>query len=327
MPSPKPNETRGDFVARCYADPKAKRDFPDGTQRLAFCYSQFEKENKKSESFQTKNYDFIWKEYNKQRLLTEKKSIGKFYSAYKKEFKKMIAEFLETGNITRNLYFSMEMLGDLYEDMYIKTGLHFANWYANNIGRIRKKSDFQRQWSETFKWYSQEMTRRFGQEIANATTQQAIRTFERLMQDPTFASMGIDEKSRILVTKMNQQALIYASRVVLTETTRISNYAIHQSSLTFFNKEDLVKIWISALDGNERDAHREAHSRYVEGIPVEQDYDVGGELLARPGAGSIAANNVNCRCLSIDMPKPGAESIADIDDIGLGFGINAAAGN
>ena len=42
-----------------------------------------------------------------------------------------------------------------------------------------------------------------------------------------------------LVTKMNQQALIYASRVVLTETTRISNYAIHQSSLTFFNKETI----------------------------------------------------------------------------------------
>jgi hypothetical protein len=138
------------------------------------------------------------------------------------------------------------------------------------------------------------------------------------MKDPVYANYGRDRKGRILAGQMNSQALYIAKRIVTTESTRISNYAIHQSSLKFFNPGDLLKVWISALDTQERDSHRDAHFRYKDGIPVDQMYEVGGESMAMPGAGTIPENNINCRCLSIDIPKPGAESIADIDSLGLG---------
>lgn len=40
MPEPHPGETSADFVARCMADPEARRSFPRQDQRLAFCHSR-----------------------------------------------------------------------------------------------------------------------------------------------------------------------------------------------------------------------------------------------------------------------------------------------
>ena len=47
MPLPTKNsgEKRGDFVKRCMGAPAIKKEFPDGKQRAAVCYSQYD--NKK----------------------------------------------------------------------------------------------------------------------------------------------------------------------------------------------------------------------------------------------------------------------------------------
>ena len=46
MPSPRDNETRDDFISRCMGDDEANRDFPDQSQRFAFCNSQWENRDK-----------------------------------------------------------------------------------------------------------------------------------------------------------------------------------------------------------------------------------------------------------------------------------------
>ena len=40
MPTRRSGESRAAFLARCMADPEARRDFPKATQRYAFCQSQ-----------------------------------------------------------------------------------------------------------------------------------------------------------------------------------------------------------------------------------------------------------------------------------------------
>jgi hypothetical protein len=58
------------------------------------------------------------------------------------------------------------------------------------------------------------------------------------------------------------------------------------------------KGWLAALDGRERDAHRQAHIDYTEkGVGLEEPFIVSGEALMYPGdeAGS-AGNIINCRC-------------------------------
>lgn len=43
MPSPAEGETQRSFIARCMSDREAVGDFPESDQRLAFCFSQWER--------------------------------------------------------------------------------------------------------------------------------------------------------------------------------------------------------------------------------------------------------------------------------------------
>ena len=61
-----------------------------------------------------------------------------------------------------------------------------------------------------------------------------------------------------------------------------------------------LKSWLTSGDTDVRDSHRTAGTRYAEGIPLEQPFEVGGELLMYPAdpVGS-AAEIINCRCVEI----------------------------
>lgn len=47
LPAKKKDEKRGKFISRCMSDPIARKEFPDGKQRAAVCYSQYDKKAKK----------------------------------------------------------------------------------------------------------------------------------------------------------------------------------------------------------------------------------------------------------------------------------------
>jgi len=70
-----------------------------------------------------------------------------------------------------------------------------------------------------------------------------------------------------------------------------------------------LKSWVTAGDEHVRNAHVTAGSSYTEGIPVDQPFDVGGEMLMYPAdpAGS-AANIINCRCVEIAIAGLGKQN-------------------
>jgi len=43
LPNPKKNEKQGDFISRCAGNETMNKDFPDTKQRVAVCYSQWQK--------------------------------------------------------------------------------------------------------------------------------------------------------------------------------------------------------------------------------------------------------------------------------------------
>lgn len=47
MPSPRKGEKKDKFIGRCMGDEEARKTFPDQKQRAAFCYSQWNRRNKK----------------------------------------------------------------------------------------------------------------------------------------------------------------------------------------------------------------------------------------------------------------------------------------
>ena len=51
LPKPKKNENRDDFINRCMKDEITNRDFPKQKQRLAVCFSLWNKEHSKKVAY------------------------------------------------------------------------------------------------------------------------------------------------------------------------------------------------------------------------------------------------------------------------------------
>jgi hypothetical protein len=86
-----------------------------------------------------------------------------------------------------------------------------------------------------------------------------------------------------------------ARRVAHTESHESANFgSIDVARLV---SRALDKVWLSLMDGRQRDAHGGAHKQRRR---LEQNFTVGGEILAYPGDSSLgasASNLVNCRCV------------------------------
>jgi uncharacterized protein with gpF-like domain len=60
--------------------------------------------------------------------------------------------------------------------------------------------------------------------------------------------------------------------------------------------QDVKKAWLTAGDEVVRATHQTAGLVYSKGIPVDEMFTVGGDLMLTPGDGRVAAENINCRC-------------------------------
>lgn len=66
LPKPKNKEKKSEFVSRCIGDTQTGKDFPDQKQRIAVCYSQWDKAKKEASASVELNDDeflvFSWSE-------------------------------------------------------------------------------------------------------------------------------------------------------------------------------------------------------------------------------------------------------------------------
>jgi uncharacterized protein with gpF-like domain len=144
---------------------------------------------------------------------------------------------------------------------------------------------------------------------------------KRLMSDPDFQAMNERQAQRILRSQFTGYSRTQAMRLVRTESITAANYAATQTANDLFGSEGYEKEWLTALDGRERPAHREADGQRV---GADQPFVVGGEYLKFPGDPSASAKNrINCRCTVLTMPLGAVEEIEDnltgglVSDIGF----------
>ena len=94
-----------------------------------------------------------------------------------------------------------------------------------------------------------------------------------------------------------------AGRIARTQTAGAVGTGRHEG-FRFAGME--LKTWLSSRDEHVRPAHREAESRYADGIPLDSFFVVGGENLMYPGDPSgSAANIINCRCVELAKSAAG----------------------
>jgi len=104
---------------------------------------------------------------------------------------------------------------------------------------------------------------------------------------------AVSDQLGAMFTKAEQYR---APLIARTEATAASNQAdleaVRQSGL----EQDVLKVWVSSRDTHVRETHTLAEQDYVDGIPLDQQFAVGNDMMEAPGLGSIAEENVNCRC-------------------------------
>ena len=330
MPTPRENETQSQFVARCVIDDEATRDFPDVDQRIAFCYSQYEREQKNN--IISKQVKANWQgAFENERRKAEKAIIGSVQRFYQTEYAKGVDAFIQQGTIQLDGIFQTEGFKKIYQDLYVQTGMRFANWYARNFDRFLKKgvnpNQFQNEWQNLFGQFAQQNA---GAKI-KLVQGTALTTMQRIlkanMNDPAFAALGARQKRDVILRQTNLYSRNQALRLVRTEATAAANYGTLQSATTIFPAQQMMKQWVSGNDGRTRSIPKDAYDHVVmDGIEekYEDDFKVQGELMAFPGdssKGAQAGNIVNCRCSVFPFPMEEAQAINQTS----GFGLSAAA--
>jgi len=270
----------------------------------------------------------FYADLDKQRTAAEDVVKPKIFNYYVAETTAMHKELLKSGQVNRAIYFKERITKEIYKDIYLYIGFNIGEWYIKNyFTNIKNASNYEAQWQQTYIYYAAQSAAMFGPEIQNAATQNAIRVFNALMQNPDFVTLGFEQKAAILLEKTKATSLTYVNRIVATEANRIANYAIQNSALSFFDGDDLVKFWIAG-GMNIRDTHIAAMDRYgpqTEGIPMKENFYIGEDVMPRPTSGMIAKENINCKCVMATQPKPNAESIGpDVNDFGFNMGIGYA---
>jgi HK97 family phage portal protein len=123
----------------------------------------------------------------------------------------------------------------------------------------------------------------------NSTTESLIR--EQLKQGEE-AGESVPELGDRISQYFDNMEGYRVPRIVRTEVIGASNNA----ALMGYKQSEVVdkKEWLTAIDGRERDWHREANGQVVD---LENKFTVHGEDMDCPGDGGASADNVvNCRC-------------------------------
>jgi hypothetical protein len=92
-----------------------------------------------------------------------------------------------------------------------------------------------------------------------------------------------------------------AIRIARTEGHRVqSESRLDSMRVAKDNGADIVKIWDATLDSKTRPDHQAADQQVRE---IGEPFEVGGYLADAPGKTGIASEDVNCRCIVLEMPR------------------------
>lgn len=237
----------------------------------------------------------------------EAESLRDFTKYYKAESKKAVDIFIKKGGLNNAdllAVFTRDGFQKGYENLYESIGMRFANWYAKNYEKYTTKaSNIEQQqepWRAYFRSYGMQVAAERVVLVQGTAKGNLITVLRKLLNDPVFMAEGEIVKAKMLLRQYENYSLFQARRLVRTEATRIANVATLRSAQDMFPGEQMQKIWITSMDGRERDWHGAANGQIVN---FNDNFLVGGEYVKSPGFGS-GRNVVNCRCSTAPFVKP-----------------------
>ena len=258
-------------------------------------------------------------EFTNQLETGERKEINNTFNYYFSQYKKAIDLFLSQNQVNGfDSLFSLKDLNNIYLSTYVNIGMRFAEWYAKNHETLLIKVDtsiYRDNWERRFANTANQVAGERIVSVQGTARETLNKILKKYMADPEFMALNEREGQRILRSKFKQISKYQAQRIIRTEATNAANSGTLQSATDIFGKEQLQKKWISGIDERTRSAHAIANGQIVD---FNKKFNVGGQMLNHAGdpAGS-AANVVNCRCTVAPFPKPEAQAISEISNIGI----------
>jgi SPP1 gp7 family putative phage head morphogenesis protein len=87
------------------------------------------------------------------------------------------------------------------------------------------------------------------------------------------------------------------TRIARTEGHRVQESASFESQKHVQDQGvQMVKVWVAALDGRTRDAHRKLDGQKV---PLDEHFEINGNKALYPSDFGIAAQDIHCRCTTV----------------------------
>ncbi len=131
-----------------------------------------------------------------------------------------------------------------------------------------------------------------GTEISKTT----LRKIERMMEKALTENWTAEQFTQNIWERLDGLSLSRSRVIANTEMGKVENWG----QLEGYKQSELVerKGWLSAFLPDTRDDHAAADTFYADNpIPLDQAFEVGGELLQYPGdPGGSPGNVINCKC-------------------------------
>ena len=226
------------------------------------------------------------------------------------EVRKALSKLKDMSSIDINAFFDVEKEAEKYVRQ-------FKNYYADavqkagdaglqaSVGKLMSLDFEEKQEEEAFVITAEirkammEMILESGTKI-NKTT---LKKIERMLEKALVDSWTVEEFTQAMYERLDGLSLSSSRRIANTEMGKVENWG----QLEGYKQSELVerKGWLSAFLPDTRDAHAEADHFYSDNpIPLDQDFEVGGDLLSYPGDPKGDPGNViNCKCATYPEVK------------------------
>ena len=153
---------------------------------------------------------------------------------------------------------------------------------------------FNVQSQEIFSWLGSRMDK-FSEEVSGTTFDDIKAVLREGFTEGKPLSVIADTLREKFDSYEKYRAPLIARTEIIPALNKADLFAIDQAGVG----ELLTKSWLSARDKDVRDTHREAEARYADGIPIDEQFEVGNDKMDAPGNGELPEENINCRCTQV----------------------------
>ena len=222
-----------------------------------------------------------------------------------REYNKATDDYLKNQNTNNwSSLFKEYEIAAIYAVLYSNIGLNFAKLFKKlNSGKFPNEfntDNYNNIWRDKFRQAGLKISEFKGKDVSLASQKEITRIISKLHKSPEFQALNEREAGRILKSQFGKLADYKAKRIVRTEATNAANFATLQTANDMYGIDNVEKTWLAGF-ARTRETHVAANGQKVSG---NDKFLVGGEYLTQPGSGSLAENNINCRCTLLIKPKP-----------------------